>query len=570
MADVKAMRHLLLAAATFSAVATAAASPVSAAALVEETGLSEYVRGRHAASAGDLDRAAIFFERALGTAPQDAHLLKSTFESAVLAGQEDLAVGTARRLADSDAYDSAVGTVLFVDAMKRRRWDQADEQLGHLRESGFGSFVAPVMEAWTLAARGKEEEARALLSADTDALSESYAREHRGHLAMIEGRPAEAAEAYSGLIGEDEEGRNWRARLLLADAYQQAGRADYAQEVLEPAPETPDVLRARARLTAGEDVAEAPADERAAVGQLLIRLAADLSRSRSVPLALAFARSASWIDPNNSRAWLLSSQLLAEAEQHEEALQAAEQIREDETYDSLSRAQTAAMLTALERGDEALLMLEDAAAAADADARSFVLLGEAYQQAERYDEAIAAFEEARSRGIDSEQLSWQVLFMIGAAEEQRGDWAAAEHWLREAMVAAPEQATVLNYLGYMMLDRGENVDEAIDLIERAHRLEPNNGHITDSLGWAQYRRGNYAEAVRTLEQAVASVPGDPTINEHLGDAYWRVGRLIEARFRWRAALDADPAEDQRAGLEAKLSYGLSRALAENRTTSRRD
>lgn len=556
------MRNLLLAATA----AAALTAPASASALVEENGLSEYVRGRHAAASGDLDRAALLFERALGIAPADPHLLKAAFESAVLSGQEDLAVGTARRLAGSDAYDSAVGTVLFVDAMKHRRWDQVDAQIERLGEAGFGSFVAPVLEAWVLAARGDEDEAMALLSADTDGLSASYALEHRGHLAMLERDWASAVEAYSGLLGEEDDGRNWRARLLLADAYQQAGRADYAAEALAPAAETPDILRARARLAAGEDIDEAPTSERAAVGQLLIRLAADLTRTRNVPLALAFARSASWIDPGNGRAWLLSSQLLANAEQHEEALQAAEQIREDDTYDSLSRAQTAAMLTALERGDEALVMLQDAAVAADADARSFVLLGEAYQQAERFDEAVAAFEQALARGVDSEQLSWQVLFMIGAAEEQRGNWTAAEARLREALEAAPDQATVLNYLGYMLLDRGEKEEEAIGLIEQAHRLEPNNGHITDSLGWAQYRRGNYGEAVKTLERAVASVPGDATINDHLGDAYWQVGRRIEARFRWRAALDAEPTEQQRADIEAKLSYGLGEAFAANRVT----
>jgi Flp pilus assembly protein TadD len=98
------------------------------------------------------------------------------------------------------------------------------------------------------------------------------------------------------------------------------------------------------------------------------------------------------------------------------------------------------------------------------------------------------------------------------------------------------------------------------LIEKAHALAPEDGYITDSLGWAQYQAGEYAAAAETLEQAVAAVADDPVITEHLGDAYWRVGRRIEARHRWKAALDAGPTPERKGTLEAKYDYGLDLAL----------
>ncbi|MEE4350322.1 MAG: tetratricopeptide repeat protein [Pacificimonas sp.] len=545
------------------AVAGAAVStPGAAAALIEERGLSAYVQGRHAASAGDMDRAATLFEQALGVSPGDVHLLESTFETAMIAGDRDLATGAARQLARLGKYDSAVGTVLFVDALTKRRYEDALAEVQRLEESGFGSFMAPILRAWTLEADGETSKAFAALNeGGSSGLPDSYADEHRGHLALQNGDRMAAVDHYLALLGADTDGRNWRSRILLAEAYQRLRQNDFALQTLEPAPGAPDVLRARERIERGKRIDEVPGSPRAAVSQLLMRLAADLSSNRRVPLAMVFARAATWADGDNARAWLLSSQLLAQADQYEEALVAAQAIADDDMYDSISRAQTAAILEELERRDEALTMLEAAAQSADADARTLVLLGEGYQRAERFEAAAGAFEAALSRDISDEQLRWQTLFLLGAAQEQMGDFAASEVSLRAALAIEPDQPTVLNYLGYMLLDRNEKVPEAIDLIERAHAAEPQNGHITDSLGWAQYKQGDYETAVETLEEAVASVPGDPTINDHLGDAYWQVGRRLEARFRWRAALDAEPDAALREQIETKLSYGLDTALA---------
>ncbi|MBZ6379903.1 hypothetical protein B5C34_13820 [Pacificimonas flava] len=545
-------------------------SPAQATALVEERGLSEYVRGRHAATNGDLERARGLFENALGFAPSDEPLLEATFEAAILSGDEALAAGAAERLGRIGQHDSAVGTVLFVDALKRGNWARAAEHVDRLGTAGFGSFIAPVLEAWMFAARGDEDRAlERLTSGEDSSLPSSYTAEHRGHLAMMERRLRDAAEAYLELLGEDDAGQNWRARILLAEAYQRAGREDYAAETLEAALDAPDVLRARARLAEGKSIDEVPRSPKQAISQLLVRLAADLSRNRNVPLALAFARTAGWADPGNARSFLLSSQLLARAEQYEEALKAAEAIRDDAIYDSLSRAQTASILTALERHEEALAMLEKAAAEPDADAQAYILLGEAYQAAERHDDAVTALRTALTSDISNEDVAWQVWFLVGAAEEQRGDFAAAEDALRQSLAVSPDEAATLNYLGYMLLDRNEKVAEAMGMIERAHELQPANGHITDSLGWAEYRRGEYQKAVETLEKAVSSVPGDPTINDHLGDAYWQVGRRLEARFRWRAALDADPTPEQRALIEDKLSFGMTRLASNDRTVMER-
>jgi len=115
---------------------------------------------------------------------------------------------------------------------------------------------------------------------------------------------------------------------------------------------------------------------------------------------------------------------------------------------------------------------------------------------------------------------------------------------------------VLNYLGYSWIDRGENLDQGLKMIEKAVELRPEDGYIVDSLGWAHYRMGDYAGAVEQLEKAIELVPQDPTINDHLGDAYWQSGRMTEARYQWRRALQFGPQENEIKPIEEKLESGL--------------
>jgi Flp pilus assembly protein TadD len=94
------------------------------------------------------------------------------------------------------------------------------------------------------------------------------------------------------------------------------------------------------------------------------------------------------------------------------------------------------------------------------------------------------------------------------------------------------------------------------MIRRAVEQRPDDGYIVDSLGWADYRLGNYDEAVKNLERAVELKPEDPTINDHLGDAYWKVGRTLEANFQWSHARDLKPEPEDLAKIKQKLAGGM--------------
>ena len=134
------------------------------------------------------------------------------------------------------------------------------------------------------------------------------------------------------------------------------------------------------------------------------------------------------------------------------------------------------------------------------------------------------------------------------------------------MTLNPDNPTIMNYLGYSWIDRGINLNDGLDLIEQALRLSPNNGAITDSLGWAHYKMGNYERAIFYLERAAALEPDLAEILDHLGDAYWQVGRFKEAGFQWERALKYSTDDAEISLLRKKLNGGIALLQAANNDT----
>lgn len=154
--------------------------------------------------------------------------------------------------------------------------------------------------------------------------------------------------------------------------------------------------------------------------------------------------------------------------------------------------------------------------------------GHTEQAMQRTDEALAEFE-----------LNTNLLYTRAILSERLGDPAALEANLRSILQREPDNSMALNALGYTLADRNERLDEALQLIEQAHTLKPEDPAIIDSLGWVHYRLGNIELAEELLRRAFAAFP-DPEVGAHLGEVLWQQGKHREAREVWNeAARDAD-------------------------------
>ena len=112
--------------------------------------------------------------------------------------------------------------------------------------------------------------------------------------------------------------------------------------------------------------------------------------------------------------------------------------------------------------------------------------------------------------------------------------------MKEVLKLDPKNANALNYIGYNYADKDINLDEAERLIKKALEIKPEDGYITDSLGWVYYKKGEIDEAIKKLEKAIKLVPKDPIIAEHLGDAYLKNSKKDRALAMYEKALKLDP------------------------------
>ena len=116
----------------------------------------------------------------------------------------------------------------------------------------------------------------------------------------------------------------------------------------------------------------------------------------------------------------------------------------------------------------------------------------------------------------------------------------------------PEHGPALNYLGYMLAERGERLTESVDLIKRALQTEPDNGSYLDSLGWAYFKDGKFDLAAEQLKRAADQMITNSVVQDHYGDVLFRLGRFDEAIAAWSRALSGDRDDVDQDDIDRKI------------------
>lgn len=132
-----------------------------------------------------------------------------------------------------------------------------------------------------------------------------------------------------------------------------------------------------------------------------------------------------------------------------------------------------------------------------------------------------------------------LLYIRSVFSEKRGDFALMEQDLLVIIEQDPNNATALNALGYVLANHSQRLDHAYDLIKRAIAIKPEEPAIMDSLGWVEFRRGNWVSAEAILQRAYKAFP-DPEIAAHLGEVLWQLGQRDKATAILEQALQRDP------------------------------
>ena len=145
----------------------------------------------------------------------------------------------------------------------------------------------------------------------------------------------------------------------------------------------------------------------------------------------------------------------------------------------------------------------------------------------------------------------------GTCFERMKNYKKADEDFLNSLKLDPNDAYVLNYLGYSWLERSYKINEAMKMLQKAYDLMSNDPYITDSIGWAYFLLKDFKNAKKYLQQAVKLMPYDPIVNDHYGDVLWRLEKKIQARYFWNGALKLDGVdEEMKKKIKNKLVYGL--------------
>ena len=521
---------------------------------------STYLSARFAASEHDLPQAALYYGKALANDPGNPSLLALSFFYSSTSGDFEAASKYAQQVVAATPDDRAARLALAVIDFKRKDYPDVRKQLGLSAKGPFTVLTLSLFDAWAAAALrdipGMEKDLQALAeqkgAGNIAAFHTALLQDYLGNTASADAAykkaltaaapPPRVLEAYGRFL--ERNGRAADAAALYQSHLAEGGLATVTR---------PGLARIAAKQKP-ESLIRTPADGAA---EALFGIAASLTDGQSADVSILYLRMALYLRPDLGLANLLLADRFETLRKFDQAIAIYHSIPKDSPYFRMAQVQAALNAQRLGRHDVAIADLKKLVTADPKDTESWVALGDTYRSAEKYAEAIDAYDQAEKAIPNPSRRDWPMFYARAMAKERLKRLDDSEADIEKALKLSPEQPELLNYLGYSWVDRGRRIPEALIMLEKARRLRPYDGYIVDSVGWAYYQLGRYEDAAKTLNAAVLLVPGDPTINDHLGDALWRAGNKISARFQWNHALTFSTNAEDKAAIERKLKFGLS-------------
>ncbi|MEL6572611.1 MAG: tetratricopeptide repeat protein [Pseudomonadota bacterium] len=525
-----------------------------------------YLAARAAGKTADFSFGAAYYAEALRADPQNAVILENALTAELSLAKFDAAIALAQDIVSLGENRQIPNIVVAAEAAATGNWDRIFTQLE--RDFRVGPVVDGLARGWAHLALGETQLAMRSFDEVTETSGlRSFGIYHKAlALASIENF-AEAAQIFDLTTSSGGLQHNRRSAMAHAQILAQLDRREDALDLIDQVfgNGLDDRLTdLRKRIATGApvafDVVNSPVD---GISEIFLAVAEALKGDAPDNYILIYARAAQYLAPDDTETLLMTAELLEDLERYDLANAAYSAVPRTDPAFALAELGRAEALRDDGNFEGAREVLRSMTFAFPDMAAVYVSLGDTLRRAGDTAGANDAYSEALARYEPTDQNRWIVHYTRAVTYHQLDQWREAEADFRAALAIRPDQPQILNYLGYSLVERGEKLDEALSMIERAVAAQPQNGAIVDSLGWVHFQLGDYDDAVVHLENAAALEAVDPVINDHLGDAYWAVGRTTEARFQWHRALSFMDETDEGADrIRRKLSVGLNAVLAE--------
>jgi tetratricopeptide (TPR) repeat protein len=239
-----------------------------------------------------------------------------------------------------------------------------------------------------------------------------------------------------------------------------------------------------------------------------------------------------------------------DAKQYEKATQVAQQAAAATPKNKTIQLMLAGQLADTGKTEEGIKLAKAQLRGNPGDREVNLALAQIYTRLRRWKEATDEIDAADAFSTKPDDKIY-IYFLRGALDERQKHFDSAEEQFRKILAIDSNNGMTLNYLGYMLADRGIKLDDALTMVQKAVQLDPQNGAYLDSLGWVYFKMGQYALAEANLRKATERIDKDPQVHDHLGELYEKTGRLKLAASQWEQSLqeythtvpaDAEPSD----------------------------
>ena len=528
-----------------------------------------YLAGRVAHLRQDFNSAADYYMISLQTDPENAELLERIYVILASQGRVSEAAKFAKKSQQKGDTNNFTHIIIAVDDAKAGRYPQA---LASLKKLGgnpvYTKFITPLLASWVYVGMGNQEKAIETISILNE--DKGFKSLYHFHAGMIEdyfGNNKEAQKHYEVLINDEKTEMSFRTLQVISNFYIRTGQKEKAVALLERFNSELlflDMIQNLAQKTANatQENTQAIIDSSdIGLSEALFSIAANMRQiSSGTDIAHIFICLSIYSNPNYDLAQLMLADILESREMYQDAIDVYDEISPtSESYNTV-QIKKAADYVLMDDYKAAEILLKTIIKKDPNSFQANLDLGDVMRLRGKYADAIEYYGKALSLMEPNNPQAWIIHYALGIAYEQNGDWEQAESSLKQALILSQNHYYVQNYLGYSWLKQGKNIEDAMSLIVDAYNQAPSDGHITDSLGWAFYKIGNYEEAVFYLEKASELEPANALISDHLGNAYWQNGRKAEAVFQWNHTLKMkdDSHEVDMKKVEEKIENGMEK------------
>ena len=513
-----------------------------------------YLSGVMAQQKQDYDKTTDAFTQVLKLDKNSEKLKQSVYLLKAVRGEITEAIPLAQELNEKAAPELLTDYLLIAQAFKEKDYLKAHTLLLSKPFYGPDNVLKPVLSAWALAGQGKRIDAEKELNTLKNENMDSLLAYYRALLALYFKDKETAKEQFQKMSSLSQNGYpSLTALIILHDFYQQEGlwkegHSDYERfrTLLNKTPAVRDILKGlKSPPTITPEIGTAIA---------FYDISVALSPLKIEETCLIFNELALYLYPEALTPKIWGGELMEQSGNYKAANRIYDRIQDQSPLIRLKKAMN---YIGADQHERALPVLNRLTTDIPNDAYVYLLLGDSYAELKNTQAATQSYQKAGNlfKKQNNKEEASHTFLALAAVYDSAKQKPLAETALLEAIQLNPNNPQALNYLGYLWLDEGKNIDEAFQMVKTALELAPNDPNIMDSLAWGYYLKKEYQKALELAEKSTDMISYSSVAYSHLGDIYTALKRHREAKYQYRKALDltADMTPELKAELEQKLN-----------------